>query len=325
MMYKSLMFVAGLVSTSGLFFSNDTEHQLFMWNQFKQEYQRTYNADEEARRFKIFVQNLKTIDARNALEKERVHGITKFSDLSQEEFEAMYLGAMPELKRGVSAGNNVNNVEYTGSQSSVDWSGIYTTPVKDQGYCGSCWAFSATEQIESDSMRVLKTSYILSPEQVTQCTKGAFGCGGGWTESAYSYVKTEGGLETNSDYPYTSYYGQTGTCSAVKSKEVIGITGYTTVSGETNMANYVLSTGPLSVCLDANNWNSYTGGIMSVCGKQVDHCVQAVGVNTGSGGYWKVRNSWGTSWGESGYIRLAYGQNTCDITNDPTYVAPVKA
>merc|ERR1711939_948256 len=208
-----------------------------------------YSAEEEPRRFKVFVENLKTIDARNALEKERVHGITKFSDLSQQEFEAMYLGAMPELKKGVSAGNNVNHVEYTGSQSSVDWTGIYTTPVKDQGYCGSCWAFSATEQLESDSMRVLKTSYILSPEQVTQCTQTSSGCNGGWTESAYNYIKNEGGLETNADYPYTSYYGKTGTCSAVKSKEVVGLTGYTTINGETNMANYVLSTGPLSVCL----------------------------------------------------------------------------
>jgi len=87
------------------------------------------------------------------------------------------------------------------------------------------------------------------------------------------------------------------------------------------MASYVQSTGPLSVCLDANTWNSYTGGIMSVCGQSVDHCVQAVGVDASTGGYWKVRNSWGTSWGESGYIRLAYGKNTCAITNDPTYAS----
>ena len=86
-----------------------------------------------------------------------------------------------------------------------------------------------------------------------------------------------------------------------------------------NMASYVSSTGPLSVCVDASTWNSYTGGVMRVCGNSVDHCVQAVGVDTASG-YWKVRNSWGTSWGESGFIRLAYGANTCDITNDPTYV-----
>jgi len=91
------------------------------------------------------------------------------------------------------------------------------------------------------------------------------------------------------------------------------------------MASYVQKTGPLSVCLDASSWNSYTGGIMSVCGKSVDHCVQAVGVDASSSSpYWKVRNSWGTSWGESGFIRLAYGKNTCDITNDPTWVTVAK-
>ena len=99
------------------------------------------------------------------------------------------------------------------------------------------------------------------------------------------------------------------------------VTGYSTIKGESSMASYMQSTGPLSVCLDASNWNSYTGGILSVCGKSVDHCVQAVGVNAATGGYWKVRNSWGTTWGESGFIRLAYGANTCDITSDPTWVA----
>lgn len=166
--------------------------------------------------------------------------------------------------------------------------------MKDQGYCGSCWAFSATEQIESDAMRELQSQYILSPEQITQCTVAAFGCGGGWTESAYNYVMKEGGLATEDVYPYTSYMGTTGTCHDDPSQDVVGITGFTTIQGESNMAAYVQSTGPLSVCVDANNWSSYTGGIMSTCGKQVDHCVQAVGVATGSNGYWKVRNSWGT-------------------------------
>ncbi len=176
-------------------------------------------------------------------------------------------------------------------------------------------------------MRTLNTTYILSPEQIVQCDKTSFGCNGGFTESAYKYVKNVGGLSQNADYPYTSYLGVTGTCSASSSKFVVTATSYSTIGGastsaiETNMANYMLSTGPLSVCLDASSWNSYAGGIMSVCGQSVDHCVQAVGVDTSANGYWKVRNSWGTSWGESGYIRLAYGQNTCDITNDPTYTA----
>lgn len=198
---------------------------------------------------------------------------------------------------------------------------------KNQGYCGSCWAFSATEQIESDTMRTLETTFILSPEQIVQCDTKAFGCGGGWTESAYGYVKTTGGIEEDSAYPYTSYQGVTGTCKVNKSAFKVTVDSFTTIGGSTtteienNMAAYMQTTGPLSVCLDANSWNSYQGGIMSVCGQSVDHCVQAVGVDASTGGYWLVRNSWGTSWGENGYIRLAYGQNTCDITNDPTYTS----
>lgn len=171
-------------------------------------------------------------------------------------------------------------------------------------------------------MRTLGASYILSPEQITQCDSTSYGCGGGWTEHAYDYVKRTGGIETNADYPYTSYQGVTGQCHSDSSKYVIGVSGYSTLKSESDMANYVLSTGPLSVCVDASSWNSYRGGVMKSCGKMVDHCVQAVGVDTSS--YWKVRNSWGVSWGEGGYIRLSYGSNTCNIASDPTYASVFK-
>jgi len=268
---------------------------------------------------------LKVIDERNYAENgTAVHGINKFSDMSQDEFASRYLNAKPNPNRERFAVKEITS-EPKGT-SVVDWSGVLTTPVKDQGYCGSCWAFSATEQIESDAMRTLGKTWLLSAEQITQCDSTSYGCGGGWTEHAYNYVKKEGGLEQEDDYPYTSgTNGVTGSCHSDSKKEVVGVSGYTTINGESQMASYVESTGPLSVCLDANSWSSYKSGIMSSCGHQVDHCVQAVGVDTGSGGYWKVRNSWGTSWGESGYIRLAYGKNTCDITNDPTYTKVSKA
>ncbi len=180
-------------------------------------------------------------------------------------------------------------------------------------------------------MRTLGTNYILSPEQIIQCDKTSEGCNGGWTEHAYNYVKNAGGESTEAAYPYTSYSGTTGSCRSSSSAYVVKLSSYTTVTGsstsvaEQNMANYVQTTGPLSVCLDASSWSSYTGGIMSTCGTSVDHCVQAVGVDTSaSTPYWKVRNQWGTSWGESGYIQLRYGQNTCDITNDPTHVTVAK-
>jgi len=292
-----------------------------MWESFKRDHSRSYaTMEEENQRFGHFLENLKVADLRNLKEKKAggsaSHGVTKFSDLSQAEFESRFLLADKSKKE--KNPTVMGDVAAPSSTTEMDWSGVLTTPVKDQGYCGSCWAFSATEQIESDTMRTLATTYILSPEQMVQCDNAAFGCSGGWTESAYGYVKKAGGLALESSYPYTSYQGVTGSCKT-GAPPVVTVNSYTTISGETNMANYVLATGPLSVCLDASSWNSYTGGVMSVCGDDVDHCVQAVGVNTASGGWWKVRNSWGVNWGEQGYIRLAYGANTCDITNDPTW------
>ena len=314
------------------------EHDLLQWKDFKLRFNKQYDYQEDTQRFLIFLDNLRLIEERNRLDKNRVHGITKFSDLSQAEFENIYNQAskprssLRSLKSGSVVSSTFMTRDLTTATNFVDWTGVYTTPVKDQGYCGSCWAFSATEQVESDAMRVYGITYVLSPEQTTQCTRGAFGCGGGWTETAYAYIKGVPGLVQDVDYPYTSYMGRTGTCEVDLTKAVMGLSSFTTITGvnaqevESNMANYMLSTGPLSVCLDASSWNSYIGGIMSVCGQSVDHCVQAVGVDTSAtNGYWKVRNSWGTNWGEKGFIRLAYGQNTCDITNDPTFVIPKKA
>lgn len=211
--------------------------------------------------------------------------------------------------------------------------GTYTTPVKDQGACGSCWAFSATEQIESDYMRAGNNQTILSPQQVTSCTKYVFGggCNGGYTENAFKYA--EAGLETEASYPYTSgASGVTGSCQSNASQVVVKVAsaGYTTVSAsatdEPQMAAYVGAAGPLSVCVDAETWSSYTGGVLATCGTELDHCVQVVGVDTSANGsYWKVRNSWGTGWGEAGFIRLAYGNNTCAVASDANYATTASA
>jgi C1A family cysteine protease len=307
-----------------------------MFAEWMRSFNKQYSSPAIAeQRLGYFAANLKLADERNLQEIEKggnaVHGVTRFMDQDVEEFKKYFLG-----NKAGPAPSDVNTTLLRKIQppqnkavedgAFVNWAGILTTPVKDQGYCGSCWAFSATEQIESDSMRTLGTDYILSPEQVTQCAPIAQGCGGGWTEVAYGYVHAAGGIETDDAYPYTSYNGVTGTCHVEKSQEVVTVNSFTSISGgETDMANYVLSTGPLSICLDANNWSTYSGGIMTVCGQQVDHCVQAVGVDTSStGGYWIVRNSWGTSWGEDGYIYLAYGKNTCNLTNDPTWTTVSK-
>jgi len=292
-----------------------------MFDQFKSRHGKRYSTmDEESSRFRTFVSNLATIDARNLAERKAggsaQHGITKFADLTEEEFKG---------KLGYTAGAKENITyasipPYTGSESLVDWTGVYTTPVKDQGYCGSCWAFAASEQIESDAMRTLGTTKILGPQQLVECDRTSMGCNGGLQERAYNYVKRAGGQELEVDYPYTSgASGKTNTCSADSSKFVLTVNGYSTIKSESDMASYVKSTGPVSIAIDASTWSSYTGGIMTVCGNNINHAVQAVGVDDSTGGYWKVRNSWSEDWGESGFIRLAYGKDTCGITYDVTY------
>jgi len=312
-------------SASAALFTADATSQKYLWEQFKADFGKSYATQaEENSRFEIFVANLKIADERNAADT-ATYGITKFSDMSAEEFKRTHVNYVPRFEN--------RTFEYIeplpqGVDALKDWSGVLTTPVKDQGYCGSCWAFSATEQIESDYIRQYGDVQILSAQQVTSCTGGGSdGCNGGWTEDAFDYASK--GLELDSDYPYTSGKTETtGTCKTSSSLFVVKSTGYTTVSGgqyfgkinEAGMASYVQSTGPLSVCVAAETWNLYTGGIVTKCGTGVDHCVQAVGIDTANG-YWKVRNSWGTSWGESGYIRLAYGSNMCAIASDANYAS----
>lgn len=313
----------------------DTKSALF--TDFVTKYGKKYKSDQEqSERFANFKVFLEEADSRNTAESEAggtaVHGITKYADLSHSEISTLLLGYKPVLNYGAVTRETASVKTYSGTATLADWSESLATPVKNQGYCGSCWAFSATEQIESDSIRLglLTVSDSLSPQQIVSCDTTDLGCNGGNTETAYDYVMKAGGLESSTSYPYTSYYGTTGSCYSDSTKNVITISKYSAISGsnsvetENLMKSYVLSTGPLSVCLDASNWSSYTSGILSSCGTVVDHCVQVTGVDTNSN-YWIVRNSWGTDWGVNGYIYLKLDSNTCRIAYDPTYTTPTKA
>jgi len=255
-------------------------------------------------------------------------GLTKFSDMTPEEFRATILmkPRSPSPKPDF-----ITPIDVQQAPQTFDWrtkNGV--TAVKDQGQCGSCWAFSVTETIESAWMishnLTSATMQTLSPQQIVDCDNSDDGCNGGNPPTAYAYVKSAGGLDTNAQYPYTA---EDGSCHELKPTYATlqGFSYATSDKNEKQMISALVSKGPLSICLDAANWQDYTGGVMSAwqCAwiNLLDHCVQAVGYDlSASTPYWIVRNSWGTSWGIKGYILLEYGENTCGLSNEATFVTP---
>jgi hypothetical protein len=211
----------------------------------------------------------------------------------------------------------------------VDWTNIYTSSVKSAGLClNAGWAFAAVEQVESDTLRLYGNNYkyILSAQQLIDCVSYNNGCNGGKIEHAYTYLLTSG-LEQSNNYPYVSFFNSRPACDINPNLAVTKLSGYYNhLSGnEACMASYVQKTGPISVCLSASpSWYTYSGGIMTLSScpatSNINHCLQVVGVYPiVNGGYWKLKNSFGTLWGERGYIRLAYGSNVCNIINNPIY------
>lgn len=322
----------GIIDYSDLSSSEKSE----LFDDFKKKYKKDYESDHlEEKGFENFKDFLKNVDKRNKEEAKKggtaIHGVTIFADLSDDDFADAYLGFKETedrklMRRILKNKSKSKSSKRNGDKTYTNWAEDgYTTSVRDQGYCGSCWAISAVEQVESDAMisGLMTSKDSLSVQQVVSCDKNDYGCNGGNTETAYTYIGKTGGLELESSYPYTSYYDVSGSCKSSDQKMKISVQGYHTIGSEDAMEAHVLKKGPLSVCLAASSWASYQSGVMSSCDKSVDHCVQVVGVDT-ENEYWIVRNSWGTEWGDKGYIYLKTGQNTCYITYDPTYTS-VKA
>jgi len=287
-----------------------------------------YASDEEnENRFQNFLESIKTVAQLNERKGGATFGLTKFADLTRFDFRSTYLLPTPITPTP----HEVPAVKANApAPQTIDWrtKGVVTR-VKNQEQCGSCWAFSATETIESAWMlakHIQNTTFKpLGPQQIVDCDDSDDGCNGGNPPTAYQYVITAGGQETETAYPYT---GQDGNCKFEKSKVEVSISDWKyacSEEDETTLKNNVATKGPLSICVDAANWQYYQGGVMTgwQCAwiNLLDHCVQAVGYDmTASTPYWLVRNSWSTDWGEQGYIRLQYGDNTWGLTNEATYV-----
>jgi C1A family cysteine protease len=295
-----------------------------LFNDFLIKYEKRYDSLEELNaRFVIFKSNLVRIAERNAENiragGEAVHGINSLADLSVEEF--LRTRVMKNLPYRAPA--PVGELNVTMPATTVDWrtKGVIT-PVKDQGNCGSCWAHSADEAVESFYAIKSGNLQVLSVQQCTACTYTYNGCDGGWPHDAYTNaVQARNGLELNSAYPYN--IAQAGNCQLTGGKAVNAVTddsGFSSpVQGQ--LQNLLTNVGPVSVCVAAESWQTYTGGVMMTCAGSVDHCVQAVGYNSdASTPYWLVRNSWGTGWGYAGYIYLSMTANNGDICHIQEYM-----
>jgi C1A family cysteine protease len=293
----------GLVALTGFYMTTTSHSDLDdQFQAFITEYRKSYfSASEYNLRKANFAATLDMIAQRNAEDPTAKHGITKFADWSQEEFEAIL---------GYKAKGEVlesHNVPYTPKQS--DWS-KHTTPIKDQGSCGSCWAFSAVEAVETAHELLTGDLIDMSEQQLVDCDPVSYGCNGGWMDSAIDFMEKQGSWSTEAEYPY---HAKDQTCTSKGGNVELAVKHHREFSSTSQLNEVLASETAPSVGVDASNWSTYTGGVLSKCGTSINHGVQAVGVN--ADGSWKLRNSWGARWGESGYINLAAG-NTCGVASE---------
>jgi xylem cysteine proteinase len=304
--------------------------------------------EEKLRRFQVFKDNLHHIDETNRKVSSYWLGLNEFADLTHDEFKATYLGLRPsggddddEEEEGSPslAAGSYEGVDVASLPKSVDWrSKGAVTGVKNQGQCGSCWAFSTVAAVEGINQIVTGNLTALSEQELIDCdTDGNNGCNGGLMDYAFSYIAHNGGLHTEEAYPYLM---EEGTCQRSSEKKkhkqsdaaVVTISGYEDVPRNNEQALLkALAHQPVSVAIEASgrNFQFYSGGVFDgPCGTQLDHGVAAVGYGTAgkddSGhDYIIVKNSWGPSWGEKGYIRMRRGtgkrQGLCGINKMASY------
>lgn len=294
------------------------------------EYGKTYQNDAEMQyRQLIFQKNVNEIERRNALNRSITLSVNDFTDLTRNEFQAQKLGYTPRNLRTGKQSQMTYNADPAGIPSSVDWVAAgAVTPVKNQGQCGSCWAFSTTGSVEGAWFLAKGELESLSEQQLVDCStaEGNNGCNGGMMDNAFKYIIQGGGLCTEATYPYQA---ESGTCKT-GCYDVVTISGFVDVQPNNETALMIaVAQQPVSVAVEADgfDWQFYGGGVVTdSCGTNLDHGVLVVGYGTDatSGDYWKVKNSWGPDWGEAGYIRIGRGSKfapngECGILMDPSY------
>jgi len=299
-------FALGVASVAG---ASVRDFSSYTFNDFVVEFGKSYSADELAGREAIFAEKLAEVIAHNtgfhAGEQTWWATINEYSDWSESEWKKIKTG---KAKHHIHEHPVLHLSKAQANPASVDWreKGV-VTPVKNQGGCGSCWAFSATETFESHYAIATGTLKTFAPQAFVNCVQnpqscgGTGGCEGATMELAFNLTTTMG-MPLESDLPYK---GRDQACSPYTA--AAKATGYVKVpvNDADALETAIATKGPVSVTVAAS-WGSYGGGVFSgACSSSncpLDHGVVAVGY---SPDYWLVRNSWGSGWGEGGYIRLS--------------------
>jgi len=323
------------------------------WKQFveyQKSFSKSYSKSEVQERFQAFKESLLEIARlRDIGSGSATFGLNQFSDLTAQEFADMYLNAeLAGSDDDGQPGGLQSNLGDSPSSTSLNLTAQgYITPVRNQGGCGSCWAFACTGVIEmnyaqanglsSDELENLR----FSEQQVVSCDDVNYGCMGGWPVDAFKYIQSAGGMATEDDYPYKA---QTGNCKSNKLNDLVEGTApqeidYGSYCGEwrdcsdvdeDSLAASMETNGAHVVAVNASPWQYYTGGVLSAdeCnadsgnGRRVlNHAVILTGFDiSGDEKYWSIKNSWSSSWGDNGYIHIEYGSNACGVGNDALYV-----
>ncbi|KAL6841023.1 hypothetical protein ACP4OV_028992 [Aristida adscensionis] len=274
------------------------------------QYGRVYkDAAEKARRYEVFKDNVAFIESFNAGNHKFWLGANQFADLTNEEFRATkYKGFKPNFTR-LQTGFRYENLSIDALPTTVDWrTKGAVTPIKNQGQCGCCWAFSAVAAMEGIVKLSTGNLISLSEQELVDCDIHSMdeGCEGGWMDSAFDFVIKNGGLTTESGYPYKAVDGK---CKN-GSKSAATIKGHEDVPANNEAALMkAVANQPVSVAVDAGDrtFQLYSGGVMTgSCGTELDHGIAAIGYGVESDGtkYWILKNSWGTTWGEHGFLRM---------------------
>ncbi|GCB76086.1 cathepsin K-like [Scyliorhinus torazame] len=310
------------------------------WELWKLMYGKSYpNLEEDQARRGIWLDNLEKIDAHNAqyLQGNTMYEMTmnQFGDLTPMEFANLYTDAriseMVNYTDDALFGFEMEELEemeeINDLPQEVDWRKMhYVGKIKDQGMCLSCYAFTAVGALEGQLAKKKKQLIELSVQNIIDCSDEYrnFGCRGGLPYHAFQYIRDHG-IESEQSYPYQAKKNDK--CSFNNSKSVIKIKGFRRIKNysEKQLAAVIRRVGPLSVliCSAHDSWRFYKSGILDNAdcnNKKIDHAVLLIGyVDEHPTGYWIIKNSWGTSWGERGYIRLVKGKNMCKITHCASY------